>query len=152
MNYSKIKIEEISNELVSVVDAAYNQLMAVDDSEASVKPAPGKWSKKEIIGHLLDSASNNHQRFVRAPQTDVLDFPGYAQDNWVDLQNYNAREWTELLDFWRSYNHHIAHVSCQIPESQLETECRVGSYDPSSLGYLVDDYLVHMKHHLKTLL
>ena len=152
MKYTKETTGQITDELKTLVDATYSSLNLVSDEDASRRPAPGKWSKKEIIGHLIDSATNNHQRFIRAPQNDVLVFPGYAQDDWVNAQYYNDRAWSGLLDFWKSYNHHIAHVIARIPEEEYDKECRVGSYEPSSLGYLVDDYLVHMKHHLKALL
>ncbi len=152
MTYTRTEIEKISNELVDMIDSAYEQLLHVDEMQASTKPAPDKWSKKEIIGHLIDSASNNHQRFVRAPRESVFVFPAYAQDYWIDRQSYNDWLWPDLLQLWRLYNFHIAHVCRRIPEENLNMECRIGSYEPASLGFLVDDYLAHQKHHLKAVL
>ena len=150
-HYTLDMVREIAEELVLVVDDAFERLSAVDEDRASEKPAPHKWSFKEIIGHLIDSASNNHQRFVRAPAENVFRFPAYEQDYWVSMQGYDERSWIELLELWRAYNHHVAHVMTRIPEEKLRVECLVESYKPSSLGFLVEDYLAHLKHHLKAL-
>ena len=91
-------------------------LHAISDGHAGRHPAPGKWSPKQIIGHLIDSASNNHQRFVRAAMQDDLVFPGYAQEEWVELQAYGETPWTELLTFWMAFNRHIAAVMSAVPE------------------------------------
>jgi len=151
MDYTREKIADVADELRRVVDAAAEDLNRVDDDAASDRPAPGKWCFKEIVGHLIDSASNNHQRFVRAPGLDVFTFPGYAQDDWVARQGYRERDWGELIALWRLYNRQIADVVVRIAEPDLRVECRIGSYNPSSLGYLIEDYLTHLKHHLKAL-
>ena len=78
------------------VDASAAHLLAMTDEQAAVRPAEGKWSAKEIIGHLIDSASNNHGRFVRAQLQDDLIFSGYAQADWVAVQRYQERDWTAL--------------------------------------------------------
>ncbi len=113
------------------------------------KPAPDRWSIQEILGHLLDSAANNHHRFVRAQAVEKFDFPGYEQESWVSVQGYQDGSWLDLVALWRLYNLHLARVIRRIPEKQLETICRIGSYEPVTLGYLVQDYLVHMTHHLQ---
>jgi len=110
-----------------------------------------KWSPKQVIGHLVDSAANNHQRFVRAQQGAELVFPGYEQDHWVTCQRYNDRSWDELTTLWRTYNRHVAHVVAQIPEDRRLIQCTVGSNDPVTLGFLVHDYVVHLRHHLAQL-
>ena len=148
MTASIERVNEIASELVALVDESVKQLSELSDQEASLEPAPGKWSYKELIGHLIDSATNNHQRFVRAPNESVFVFPGYAQDDWVRQQQYNHWEWKRLLTFWQLYNHHIAHIISRIPEEKLKTECRIGTYEPATLGFVVEDYLAHMKHHL----
>jgi hypothetical protein len=83
--------------LRSSIDAAYPRLSAISDSDAATPPAPGKWSPKQVIGHLIDSASNNHQRFVRANFTDDLIFAGYDQEKWVVLGGYASAPWPSLL-------------------------------------------------------
>jgi hypothetical protein len=75
------------------IENAYQKLAVISDAEASLPLAAGKWSAKQVIGHLIDSASNNHGRFVRAQFKDDLVFEGYDQEQWVDAQNYNAASW-----------------------------------------------------------
>src|SRR5207247_10428779 len=90
------------------VDRAAERLLRYSDAEASRRPAPEKWSRKEIIGHLIDSASNNHGRFVRAQLQDDLVFAGYDQDAWVRVQGYQDRPWGDLVRLWQQFNHQIA--------------------------------------------
>ena len=142
---------DVAGELLGVVEAASESLRRIGDPEASLKNGPDNWSKKEILGHLLDSAVNNHHRFVRAQQVKELTFPAYEQEHWVNSQGYQDRSWPELIDLWRLYNRHLAHVISLIPEEKLAVICVIGTNEPVSLGYLVADYLVHMRHHLQGL-
>ena len=141
----------ITAELLNVVEAASESLRSIGDPEASVRSAPGNWSKKEILGHLLDSAANNHHRFIRGQQVKQLTFPAYEQEHWVSSQAYAERPWLELVDLWRLYNRHLAHVVSLISEEKLAVMCVIGTNEPVSLGYLIEDYLVHMRHHLQEL-
>jgi hypothetical protein len=142
---------DVASELLSVVDATSESLRSMSDPETSLKSAPGSWSKKQILGHLLDSAVNNHHRFVRAQQVEELTFPAYEQEHWVSSQGYGERPWPELVDLWRLYNRHLAHVISLIPEDRLAVMCVIGADEPVSLGYLIEDYVVHMRHHLQEL-
>jgi len=147
----KRKVIAAANELVGIVETAFAKLRLLHETEVNLKPAPGKWSKKEILGHLLDSATNNHQRFLRAQMSDEFDFPGYEQDEWVRRQDYTSKPWVELVDLWRLFNRHVAHTLRNIPGEKLGTNCRIGSGDPVTLGFIVEDYLQHLKHHLAQL-
>jgi DinB superfamily len=142
---------DVVGELLSVVETASESLRRMSDPEASLKSASDSWSKKEILGHLLDSAANNHHRFVRAQQVEELTFPAYEQEHWVNSQGYRERSWLELVDLWRLYNRHLAHVISLIPAEKLAVVCLIGTNEPVSLGYLVEDYLVHMRHHVQEL-
>lgn len=138
----------LADELVRVVSEAASRLRALDADGAAARARPEAWSIKEIVGHLIDSAANNHQRFVRAQQTDELVFPEYDQDAWVRLQQYQARPWSELIEFWALYNRHLSDTIRAIPKGALGVTCRIGAGEPATLRALVEDYLVHLRHHL----
>jgi hypothetical protein len=142
----------------TIVEAA-DKLLAYSDAEASVRPAPSKWSKKEIIGHLIDSAANNHARFVRAQLQDDLIFDGYDQDAWVRLQRYQERGWTDLVRLWVAYNNHIAAIMESADAGAIERPRtrhnlhqlawkEVPESEPTTLAYFMRDYVGHLKHHL----
>ena len=123
-------------------------LLKLTNADTSKRPSPGKWSKKEILGHLLDSASNNHQRFVRAAIQGSLTFPGYPQDKLVDLQSFREMDWGFVVEFWTSYNRFLAHVLTCLPAKAAKIECVIGDYKPATLGWIAEDYVAHLKHHL----
>src|SRR5688500_16666555 len=138
----------VADDLTRVVTGAVAELRTLADAVADLKPRPDAWSIKEIIGHLVDSAANNHQRFVRGQQVRELVLPGYEQDAWIAAQDYQAREWPELLEFWAAYNRHLAHVIRRLPAASLDVVCRIGGNEPATLGFIVEDYVTHMRHHL----
>lgn len=141
-------VEGVAGELARLVEETAAELRGLDGDLVRGKPNPAKWSIQEILGHLVDSAANNHQRFVRAQSVDSLVFPKYEQDDWVRVQGYNQSPWPELVRLWQLYNRHLVQVILRIPEKALSVECRIGPYEPVSLGFLVEDYVAHMKHHL----
>lgn len=140
--------EILSRDLLESVNAALPRLRAIPADRATKSPAPGKWSPVQIIGHLIDSAANNHQRFVRAQQAPALTFPEYKQEIWVNSQRYDTCAWSDVVDLWHAYNRHLAHVMAQIPEPHRGVLCTIGSAKPVTLGFLVHDYNVHLRHHL----
>ena len=150
-------------DLVATVERVARELAAVTADTANRRPAPGKWSAQEIVGHLVDSASNNHQRFVRARWQDDLVFPGYDQDAWVAAQRYDLADWKELVTLWRGFNLHIARVMETTPEDvRLRAHSRhnldqiawrpVPADAPATLDYFMADYVGHLEHHLRQLL
>jgi hypothetical protein len=138
----------ISDQLRSAVEEASGRLRAITDAEAAKRPSLHKWSKKEILGHLIDSASNNHQRFIRAQLEKRLSFPGYEQEGWNRTQRYQDAGWENLVDLWTAYNRHLCHVIRIIPTGRLSNTCVIGNGDPVTLDFLVEDYLRHLQHHL----
>ena len=142
-------MKDLSEQLLSVIEAAEPRLRAVSAAESSKAMLPGGWSRKQVIGHLIDSASNNHQRFVRAALQSSLDFPGYDQDENVRIQAPQEADWPLLVSLWATYNRYLAHVVARLPASKLETVCRIGSGEPVTLGFVATDYLRHLVHHLK---
>ena len=138
----------IAADLRQAIDVALPKLREISNAKASEPRAPGKWSPKQVIGHLIDSASNNHQRFVRAQQVSALSFPKYEQDSWIGVQHYNDRPWEEIVGLWHAYNLHLSHVISLIPEAKRAVPCTIESPTPVTLGYLASDYVVHLRHHL----
>jgi len=146
--------------LRAAIAEAFPRLSAISDSDAATPPAPGKWSPKQVIGHLIDSASNNHQRFVRANFTDDLIFLGYDQERWVELGRYTEAPWESLLMLWREFNLQIARVMEATPDaaaSALRTRHNlhqlawhpVPEDQPATLVYFMSDYVDHLEHHLR---
>lgn len=147
---------------VTIEDAS-TRLLAMSEQECEVRREAGKWSAKEILGHLIDSAANNHPRFVTAQLKDDLIFEGYDQEAWVDRQRYHQSSWLELVTLWKAYNLHLLHVITSIPDDKLTRSCNrhslnkiawkiVGESEPATLEYLILDYIDHMKHHLRQIL
>ena len=141
-------MKEIAKNLEAVVDGAAHRLFDITEAESEVRSAPGKWSKKEIIGHLIDSAANNHQRFVRSQQESGVGFPGYTQNFWVEHQGYQSEPWKTLVALWTTYNTHLAHVIAQVPQVRENNLCIVGDHEPATLKWLAEDYVKHAQHHL----
>ena len=152
-------MEEFLNQFRELVESARNQLLAISSADAAKHP-PGEWSPKEIVGHLIDSAANNHQRFVRAQFTDELLCPPYDQEAWVNTQKYIDESWPDLVNLWASYNLHLHHVIAVIPEQTLTRLRKEHNLDlvawravdkntAVSLEYFVRDYAGHMRHHLR---
>jgi len=141
-------MKELSEKLKQAVESAEAILRQVKEPESNKPALPGGWSRKQVLGHLIDSASNNHQRFVRASLQTTLEFPGYDQDGCVRVQAAQQADWSLLVALWRDYNCYLAHVIARLPASQLEIPCRIGSNEPVTLRFLAEDYLKHMLHHL----
>lgn len=124
------------------------QLAQISEADSAVFPAPNKWSKKQILGHLIDSAANNHQRFVRVQLTDDLNLQGYAQNDWVTVQQYQKVAWRDLITLWQNYNQHILHIIAHIPAEKLAHKFQIEGGEKVTLGYWIEDYYNHLQHHL----
>lgn len=145
-------MKDVADDLRLEVSRAAARLLSLSDDAAAASRGDGKWTRKEILGHLIDSAANNHQRFVRAQLTSPFVWPGYEQDAWVSVHGYSNRSWRELVDVWAALNAHVAYVIEHVPADRLSTECRIGSDEPNTLEWLMRDYLRHMRHHLGQIL
>lgn len=145
-------MKESIEKLTKFLEEFPQKLSEIPESETEIKPTPAKWSKKEILGHLIDSASNNHQRFVRTQQASHLLFPPYSQDHWIRNQHYQTESWKNLVSFWESYNRHLLHIISNIPEDKLENHCVIGTDPPKTLAFLIEDYVNHLEHHLEQIL
>lgn len=136
-----------------------DQLFDLHDTQMSRIREPGNWSRKEILGHLIDSASVNHQRIIESQLSDSIVFAGYAHREWVKISGYQDMVWEEIVTMWCAYNMHLCMIIDRIPAEVLDTERDEHSYDqiafrelptdqPSTLGYLIEDYFAHLKYHL----
>lgn len=146
--------------LLHSVTHATERLRAMSDADARRPRAPGTWSPKEIIGHLIDSASNNHRRFIQAQLRDELVFEGYEQADWVAAQHYRDAPWRDLVALWSSFNLHLARVIASVPEPiadrprsphnlhQVAWETPPADA-PATLAFFMRDYVNHLNHHLR---
>ena len=122
-------------------------LLEIDERSFSLQPAPNKWSKKQIIGHLIDSATNNHHRFVRGQFEDEPEIR-YDQDKWNACGFYQDMDGKQLIAFWTVYNKQLLEIVKRISESHLSRKVRVGD-NLHTLEFLIIDYVRHLEHHLK---
>jgi hypothetical protein len=141
--------EELSQRLASTMRAAVPWLVTLSNADATLPERDGKWSAKEVIGHLTDSATNNLARMVRL-QIAPEHMPGYAQEAWVAVQHYRDREWAEVLALWFALNEHIVWIIRHIPQDALGNRATLAG-SPITLGFLIEDYIAHMQHHLRNL-
>lgn len=155
MSYSQL--------LEKILDRATPVLLALSPDEMLAKPDPRKWSQQEIMGHLVDSAHNNHQRFIRAEDQSNLVFNGYNQVGWVKRNAYQQRNWAEIVQLWEVTNRHLATLLAGLDAAFMQQQTtdhnfhqicmnRPQAGEVTSLAYLIWDYLFHLEHHLKQLL
>ena len=156
---SETGFDQFLQDFRETVVNATTRLRDISQDESRRQTAPGAWAPCEILGHLIDSAANNHQRFVRAQFTDDLVFPGYEQDGWVSAQKYTEESWADLIQLWSSYNLHLLHLMAAVPTTVLTKPRRehnldqiafnaVDKSESTTLEYFVRDYVDHLRHHL----
>jgi hypothetical protein len=142
-------VKALSIELSRLVDTTEASLLKIGEAESCMPIRPGGWSRKQVVGHLIDSASNNHQRFVRAVLEGSLEFPGYDQPGCIRVAAVQEMPWPSLIALWASYNRYLAHILAHLPEDALQVQCRIGASAPVTLRFLAEDYLVHLVHHIE---
>lgn len=143
-------VQQASERLAFLVQTIPDLLEKIPETDFSYKPSPTQWSKKEILGHLIDSATNNHQRFIRIQyENEPVIF--YDQNKWNELSNYQNRNTTLLIQFWKNYNQHLLEIINLVSDENLK---RLGSgIDDQKLPmhFYITDYVDHLEHHLKQL-
>jgi hypothetical protein len=137
-----------AKQLKELAETARAQLIAIPDSRAAEKSYTDKWSIKEILGHLVDSATNNHQRIVRMQETQNIGSLTYTQLHWVKSQHYQTEPWKHLVEFWFLYNMHLAHVVAHVDPASLNNMCEMGYAKPATLRFVIEDYIRHVRHHI----
>ena len=142
-------MKALASQLNKIIDDHLPALQSVSADEFHFKPSPSKWSKKQILGHLVDSAQNNIRRFIVAQYEDRPKIV-YNQDQWVAITNYQQYQTTDLIDLWYLLNKHICQVLTFMPvemsQQQAQTE------DLHDLRWLAEDYIKHLLHHLHQVL
>jgi hypothetical protein len=144
-------MESVANDLCAALEAVVT-LRQIDETNASIRPGPGQWSKKEILGHLIDSAANNHQRFVWLQLMPRIDLRQYDGDAWVRVQRYQDRSWREVVDLWEMYNTQLAYLIRHVDSNALRNTWDVPDGTTQDLEFIMRDYVVHLRHHLDQIL
>lgn len=144
-------IEKSIERLQHLCDKIPDLLSAIDDAVFSEKSSPEKWSKKEIIGHLIDSATNNHHRFIRG-QFEATPRIVYDQNKWNQYGCYQQMKGPQVISFWAAYNRQLLELVKLIPETQLACTVDMGGEQAVGLDFVITDYVRHMEHHLRQVL
>jgi len=142
-------MDSIASELNAIIDKHLPALQFIAENEYHFRPSPVKWSKKEILGHLIDSAQNNIRRFIVAQyesQPKII----YTQDKWVAITNYQHYNLPDLVSLWYLLNKHICHILKSLPVEMEERECM--TEEPHTIKWLAQDYIRHLLHHLHQIL
>lgn len=142
---------ELSASLRRTIDRELGSLRSLTELQSTAVLRHGGWNAKLELGHLIDSASNNHLRFVKAALEGGYSGSSYDQNGSVRLHAYDSLPWESLVEMWRHYNLLLAHLLGQLTPEQLDASCTVGTWGPDTLSALAADYLVHMRHHLDQL-
>jgi hypothetical protein len=149
-NVAMLGPAELSERLTVVLRNAMPWLVTLSEVEASVPEREGKWSAKQLIGHLIDSAVNNLPRIVRMQIETGPNLSGYEQMEWVSLQHYSEREWSQVLALWFALNEHVAWTIGHVEKARLANRGVIEG-EPLTLGFLIADYIAHIEHHLRAM-
>lgn len=141
---------ELSERLSAVLRSAMPWLLTISEAEASVPEREGKWSAKQVVGHLTDSAVNNLGRIIRLQIEAGPSLSGYEQMAWVSLQHYAERDWAQVLALWFALNEHVVWTIEHVEKDRLANRGVVEG-EPMTLGFLIADYVAHMEHHLRAM-
>jgi hypothetical protein len=142
------------DELNSLVGTFSAKISSIPDSDFSAKPLPKKWSKKEVLGHLIDSAQNNLRRFIVGQYESSAAKIVYEQDFWVASNGYQTMEKEAVIVLWKLVNQQISQTLEGMPAQKYTNTCDTGKDEVSlkTLEWLAQDYVKHMKHHLNQII
>lgn len=135
-------LQDTINRLTYLVTTIPSRLRQLDETDFTYKLSPEKWSKQEILGHLIDSASHNHHRIVHAQFEQSFTLT-YTQNEWVKYNHYQSLPAAQIIDFWTVYNQQLLLLIQHIPE-----ECLNNQVNGQPLSFIIIDYVAHMEHHL----
>jgi hypothetical protein len=146
------ELKEVVDRLQEHINIIPSKFLKYSEEELSRKPAPDKWSKKELLGHLIDSATNNHLRFIKIQfMPEPFFVEGYHQDDWVRIQKYNEIDTQHLINFWKIYNEHILFImqNTAVEKLEIKIDAEQPYEEADTLFFLMKDYVDHIDHHLK---
>ena len=145
-----MNMEKVIQELNAIVEEFTAKFSQFSETELAEKPFPNKWSKKEVIGHLIDSAQNNLRRFIVGQYEKTPPKIVYQQDFWVAANNYQHMTGEDVINLWQLVNSQIANVLTTMPKEFYSRLCDTSHEGEQhrSLEWLAQDYVKHMKHHL----
>jgi len=132
-----------------VLEEAPSRLDKLSDTPVARRPCPAKWSPKEHLGHLLDSATINHHRLILAQLEENPALPGYDRNRWVELHGYQQRDWRELIESWRVLNRELLAAAETAPEAAWRCTCSIAGSAPQTLQFMFEEYVDHLLHHLQ---
>ncbi len=144
-------MQSLAGQLQNIISDYYPQLKKISEEGYAHKPAPNKWSKKEILGHLADSAQNNIRRFIVA-QYEEQPFIVYNQDQWVAISNYQHYKTSDLIELWALLNKHICIILSNTSDASAQKTCATNNMQLHSIQWLAVDYIKHLRHHLHQVL
>jgi len=140
-------MQNLATQLNNIIEYQLMRFNSISRTAFKVKPAPDKWSKQEILGHLIDSAQNNIQRFIRVQHENEAPNNNYQQDNWVQNNHYQSRDVKELISLWELLNKQIVHIWQNYPADKLKKPCHFGK-EIVPIQEVIADYIRHTNHHL----
>lgn len=145
-------MDATADDLEALLAPAAARLLALDAAATAAPRRPGGWSRRQLLGHLVDSAVVNHARVVRASLADGLVLDGYDQDAWVQAHGYDTADWPALVAHWLGCNRHLLRAWRRVPAAARAHRVTVGTDAPTTLEGVVVSYVAHLRHHLAQLL
>lgn len=142
-------MQKIAGQLEEIITQHLENLKSLPEEKMNIKPSPGKWSKKEIIGHLIDSAQSNIRRFVIAQYEDTPTIV-YNQDKWVRIANYQHWNNATIINLWFLLNKQICEILKNTNNAVAQRQCM--TQELHSIEWLAGDYIKHLLHHLHQVL
>ncbi len=143
-------MQDTISQLRTIISEYSRKISNLSESDFAVKPLPNKWSKKEVVGHLVDSAQNNLRRFICGQYESAPPKIKYQQDFWVAANNYQQASQHDVITLWKLINEQIIAVLQRMPAEKYTNTCEMGNDQSQlrTLQWLAEDYVKHLKHHL----
>jgi hypothetical protein len=142
-------MQQIAAELAALIHQYSDRLYGLKEEDVSIKPSPSKWSKKEILGHLIDSAQSNIRRFI-VSQYEEQPFIKYNQDAWVSITGYQQHEFKSIVDLWKLLNLHVVRILSNLSPEMAQRKCMTNELH--TVEFLAIDYIKHLRHHIHQVL